>query len=114
MKPISHSVLMILGCLFLTTQASMAEDIKRPNVIMFLVDDMGWMDCTPYGSQYYDTPQMARLAREGMRFTQAYAQPLCSPTRASLLSGQYSARHRITSAVGHTAPQIAKLESNAP
>ncbi|MBU6174247.1 MAG: sulfatase-like hydrolase/transferase, partial [Planctomycetes bacterium] len=78
-----------------------------PNVILFLVDDMGWMDSTPYGSQYYDTPNMQRLAKQGMRFTQAYSQPLCSPTRASLLTGQYSARHGITSAVGHTAPQEA-------
>lgn len=85
-----------------------------PNVILFLVDDMGWMDSTPYGSQYYDTPNMQRLAKQGMRFTQAYSQPLCSPTRASLLTGQYSARHGITSAVGHTAPQEARLPPSAP
>lgn len=78
---------------------------ERPNVILFLVDDMGWMDSTPYGSEYYDTPNMARLARESMRFTDAYALPLCSPTRASILTGQYSARHGITSATGHLAPQ---------
>ncbi len=74
---------------------------SRPNVVLFLVDDMGWMDSTPYGSQYYDTPHMARLAAQAMRFTDAYAVPLCSPTRASILSGQYSARHRVTSASGH-------------
>lgn len=77
----------------------------RPNVVLFLVDDMGWMDCTPYGSQYYRTPYMERLARESMRFTDAYAQPLCSPTRASILSGQYSSRHGVTSASGHQPPQ---------
>jgi len=73
----------------------------RPNVVLFLVDDMGWMDSEPYGSQYYETPHMNRLAEQSMRFTDAYAVPLCSPTRASILTGQYSARHRITSATGH-------------
>ncbi|NCW28103.1 MAG: arylsulfatase, partial [Verrucomicrobia bacterium] len=48
---------------------------------------MGWMDSQPYGSQYYETPNMQRLADQGMRFTRAYSQPNCSPTRASILSG---------------------------
>ncbi|MFV0442384.1 MAG: sulfatase [Planctomycetaceae bacterium] len=78
---------------------------ERPNVILFLVDDMGWMDSTPYGSRYYETPQMERFARTAMRFTEAYACPLCSPTRATILSGQYSARHGVTSATGHQPPQ---------
>lgn len=73
----------------------------RPNIVLFLVDDMGWMDSTPYGSEYYETPNMERLQRQSMRFTNAYAVPLCSPTRASILTGQYSSRHRITSATGH-------------
>ena len=77
---------------------------KGPNVVLFLVDDMGWMDSTVYGSQYYETPEMERLAKQAMRFANAYAVPLCSPTRASILTGQYSARHRITSASGHRPP----------
>src|SRR5215207_5236931 len=77
----------------------------KPNVVFFLVDDMGWMDSTPYGSRYYDTPNMQRLARRAMRFTDAYANPLCSPTRASLMTGQYPARHGITTASGHQPPQ---------
>lgn len=80
---------------------------RRPNVVMFLVDDMGWMDCGAYGSKYYETPNMDRFAGRAMRFTDAYAQPLCSPTRASLLTGKYSARHGITSASGHQPPQPA-------
>ena len=79
----------------------------KPNVILLLVDDMGWMDCGAYGSKYYETPNIDRFAARAMRFTNAYSQPLCSPTRASLLTGQYSARHRITSATGHTPPQAA-------
>ena len=80
---------------------------RRPNVVFFLVDDMGWMDCGAYGSQYYETTNMDRFAKRAMRFTDAYAQPLCSPTRASLLTGKYSARHGITSATGHQQPQPA-------
>jgi len=78
---------------------------SRPNVILFLVDDMGWMDCGAYGSQYYETPNIDRFATRSMRFTNAYSQPLCSPTRASIMTGQYSARHKITSATGHLRPQ---------
>src|SRR6478735_792145 len=70
----------------------------KPNISLFLVDDMGWMDCGAYGSKYYETPNIDRFATRSMRFTDAYAQPLCSPTRGSLLSGKYSARHGITSA----------------
>jgi len=79
----------------------------KPNVILFLVDDMGWTDSTPYGSKYYDTPNIQRLAEQSMRFTDAYALPLCSPTRASIMTGQYSSRHGITSATGHLPPQPA-------
>ena len=93
--------LLLLAVMFI---ASSAEAAKPPNVVLFLVDDMGWMDSTPYGSQYYETPQMDRFATQAMRFTSAYALPLCSPTRASILSGQYSSRHRITSASGHQPP----------
>ncbi len=80
---------------------------RKPNVVLFLVDDMGWMDCGVYGSQYYETPNADRFAQRAMLFTNAYAQPLCSPSRASLLTGQYSARHRITTASGHQPPQPA-------
>ncbi|MCY2993123.1 MAG: sulfatase [Planctomycetota bacterium] len=84
-----------------------ADAPRKPNVIVFLVDDMGWMDCGAYGSTYYETPRIDRFAAQAMRFTDAYAQPLCSPTRASLLTGKYSARHGITSATGHLPPQPA-------
>ena len=57
---------------------------RKPNVIVFLVDDMGWMDCGAYGSKYYETPRIDAFAQQAMRFTNAYAQPLCSPTRCSL------------------------------
>jgi arylsulfatase A-like enzyme len=92
-----------LCLLALTSSLSAAQ----PNVVLFLVDDMGWMDSAVYGSKYYETPNIDRFATRAMRFTNAYSQPLCSPTRASLLTGQYSARHGITSATGHQPPQPA-------
>jgi arylsulfatase A-like enzyme len=108
----------VLGILSWST-ALAAE--KRPNVVLFLVDDMGWMDCQAYGSQYYETPNIDRLASKGMRFTDAYsANPLCSPTRASILTGKYPARLGITSASGHLpprpadAPRYAKAPANQP
>ncbi len=84
-----------------------------PNVVLFLVDDMGWMDCGAYGSQYYQTPHMDAFAKQSMLFTDAYATPLCSPTRASILSGQYSSRHGVTSAAGHTQPVQSALQEQA-
>jgi arylsulfatase A-like enzyme len=86
--------------------AWIARAEKRPNVILFLVDDMGWMDSTLYGSEYYETPNMQRLAERGMMFTEAYAaNPLCSPTRASLMTGKYPARLNLTLPEGHLAPE---------
>ncbi len=95
---------LVAGMILMTASNVIAVDHQptaKPNVVLFLVDDMGWMDSTPYGSQYYETPNMKRLAAQSMRFTDAYAVPLCSPTRASILSGQYSSRHGVTSASGH-------------
>ncbi len=85
-------------------EARSAEQKRVPNIVLFLVDDMGWRDSTPYGSTYYETPNMERFAAQSMRFTEAYALPLCSPTRGSIMTGQYSARHGITSASGHQPP----------
>lgn len=76
---------------------------ERPNIIVFLVDDMGWQDTSvPFHSEEtelnrrYQTPNMELLARRGMKFTQAYACSVCSPTRISLMTGLNAARHRVT------------------
>jgi arylsulfatase A-like enzyme len=79
------------------------QGADRPNIVLFLVDDMGWQDTsvpfyssrTPFNDRY-QTPNMERLAREGMKFTQAYACSVCSPTRVSLMTGMNAARHRVT------------------
>lgn len=71
--------------------------MQQPNVVFILIDDMGYKDLSCYGSSFYETPSIDRLATEGMRFTDAYAAaPVCSPTRASILSGQYPARLGVT------------------
>lgn len=69
----------------------------KPNVVLILVDDMGWTDLACYGSDLHETPHVDRLARDGMRFTQAYsACTVCSPSRAAILTGKYPARLHIT------------------
>lgn len=74
---------------------------SRPNIVFILIDDMGWRDLGCYGSRFYETPNIDRLAGRGTRFTQAYAaSPVCSPTRASLMSGKYPARIGITQYIG--------------
>ena len=83
------------------------REARPPNVILILVDDMGWRDSAIYGSAFYETPHIDRLAREGMRFTDAYsASPLCSPTRAGLLTGLDPGRLRFTAPLGHVAEVI--------
>ncbi len=70
---------------------------RKSNILLILLDDLGWRDLTCYGSSFYETPVLDRLAKEGMRFTDAYAAcPVCSPTRASLLSGKYPATVGVT------------------
>ncbi len=71
--------------------------MPQPNIILILLDDYGWRDTGCYGSTFYETPHLDRLAAEGMRFTDAYAAcPVCSPTRASLMTGKYPARVGVT------------------
>ena len=69
----------------------------RPNFVFILADDLGWADVGCYGSDLHETPNIDELARQGMRFTDAYAAaPVCSPTRASIMTGKYPARLHIT------------------
>lgn len=61
-----------------------------PNILFILTDDQGWPTLGSYGNQLVPTPHLDRLAREGMRFTEAYVMPQCTPTRAALLTGQHT------------------------
>ncbi|MFB3829046.1 MAG: sulfatase [Bryobacteraceae bacterium] len=77
--------------------AAFAPPARRPNIVLILADDLGWADTTPYGGDLHETPNLERLAAQGMRFTHAYAAaPVCSPTRASIHTGKYPARLHIT------------------
>ena len=88
--------LLILTTSFATTASA------KPNVVFILADDLGWVDSEPYGSRFYQTPELSRLASTGLRFSDAYAaNPLCSPTRASILTGQDPGRLRFTTPGGH-------------
>lgn len=96
----------ILSLCFLSCKEKNQTTISKPtppNIIVFLVDDMGWQDTSvPFWTQktkwneIYETPNMEKLAEEGMKFTQAYATSVCSPTRISFITGMNAARHRVT------------------
>ena len=91
----SVSFLLSITCLFYSTL--LAQTTKKPNVIFFLVDDLGWSDVGCNGSTFYDTPNIDKLAAEGVRFTDGYAAcHVCSPTRASILTGKYPAKLHLT------------------
>ena len=88
-KLMKHHISLTLLLWFISLGSVLAS--KQPNVLIFFVDDMGWADTEINGSTLYESPAQLRLAKEGMVFNQAYAHPLCSPSRAALLTGQYPA-----------------------
>src|SRR5688500_6850867 len=88
----------------------------RPNIIVILIDDLGWADLSCHGSTFYRTPNIDRLASQGVRFTNGYsACVVCSPTRAAILTGRHPARTGVTdwirceSLKAHRPPTIASL-----
>jgi arylsulfatase A-like enzyme len=91
MRGFTHLVLTLLASSLLTASAA-----KRPNIVLFYADDLGYTDLSCQGSDFYRTPNIDRLGREGMTFTQAYAAAAnCAPSRASLLTGLYTPRHGV-------------------
>jgi len=88
--------LLVLVVLSITCFVNSFAD-RKPNVIFFLVDDLGYHDLGCYGSQFYETPAIDQLALDGMRFVNAYSTcHVCSPSRASILTGKYPARTNLT------------------
>lgn len=88
-----------------------AQTEPRPNVVFFLVDDLGWTDLSSFGSKFYETPNLDRLVQSGIKFTQAYtASPVCSPTRASLMTGKYPSKMYNTDWFG--APQPDEIQGH--
>lgn len=81
----------LLSCGMLAAPALQAQQTERPNIIYIMCDDLGYADVGCYGQQYINTPNLDRMAREGMRFTQAYAgSPVSAPSRASFMTGQHT------------------------
>ena len=92
-----------IALLSVSAVANAQSASRPPNIILFLVDDMGWEDTSlpfwiqkTHYNEVYETPNMERLAKGGMMFTQAYASSISSPTRCSLITGTNAARHRVT------------------
>ena len=84
--------------------AGYAAETRRPNIILVLIDDMGWADFSCFGNQDAKTPNIDRLAAEGIRYSQFYVNaPICSPSRVALTTGQYPHRWRITSYLNNRA-----------
>ncbi|MFK7850953.1 MAG: sulfatase [Akkermansiaceae bacterium] len=88
---------------------------RSPNVVFILADDLGWADTTLYGhTNFYRTPNIAKLAKRGITFTNAYsASPLCSPTRAAILTGLSPARTGLTAPHGHLPTEVLKAQTTA-
>jgi arylsulfatase A len=85
--------------------AQAAVDAPKPNVVVMLIDDLGWTDLGCYGSRFYETPNVDRLAEQGAMFSRAYSScNVCSPTRASLLTGKYPQRLDITNWINPRQP----------
>ena len=99
----------LTGC---SAKAPAPEAETKPNFLFILVDDLGWADVAVNGSTFYETPNIDRLASQGMRFTNGYAAcPVCSPTRASIQTGKHPARLQITNFISgpHALPYSAVI-----
>ena len=82
---------------------------EKPNIIFILADDLGYKDLGCYGNSFNETPILDQLAKDGMLFTEAYAHPACSPSRAALMTGKHPARLQITTALG-----LDRTDPNSP
>lgn len=101
LKKLAIVLMSFISCI----SGASANSTESPNILMILVDDLGWKDLGSYGSKIYRTPNIDKLADEGTKFTQAYtAAHICSPTRASIVTGQHPARLHLTDWIpGHKA-----------
>ncbi|TAN36766.1 MAG: DUF4976 domain-containing protein [Verrucomicrobia bacterium] len=100
------------GAMWTRAVETAAPDRRPLNFVFFLVDDLGARDVEPFGNTFYETPNVTRLAQRGMRFTNAYAAcAVCSPSRASIMTGKYPARLHLTDWIpGEKPPPNAKLQ----
>ena len=110
--PIALGLFLILAANAVENSTACGEGPSpaKLNIILIVADDLGWTDLACYGSKFYETPHIDRLASDGMQFTQAYsACTVCSPTRAALLTGKYPARLHITDWIPGQMPANPKL-----
>lgn len=92
-----HLIFIFILTVFVSCGQRKAVDPAKPNIIFILTDDLGYTDLGCYGSTFYETPHIDKLAEDGVRFTNSYsASGVCSPTRASILPGKYPARLHLT------------------
>lgn len=104
------AALALFSCLFFPFPAEASRERRKPNFLFLLVDDLGWADLACYGSSFHETPHLDQLARDGVRFTDAYAAAsICSPTRASLMTGKHPVRVDITDWIPGTGGKGRKL-----
>jgi arylsulfatase A-like enzyme len=111
-------IYIISSSLFIASSALSSAETKQPNILFFVVDDLGWADLGCYGSSFYETPHIDQLAKNGMLFTDAYsASPVCSPSRMSIQTGRYSVRIGMTDWIQgryHDPEQRRRIQNNAP
>ncbi|GAA4814859.1 sulfatase [Litoribaculum gwangyangense] len=104
-------LLTLLGCK--TNQPNVVKNEKKPNVLFILVDDLGYHDLGVTGSTFYETPNIDKLANEGVVFTNGYAASrVCSPSRASIMTGKFTGRHGITDWIGALSGEEWRSKSN--
>ena len=100
----------IIWIILLHLTISVTGQNKLPNIVFILADDLGWKDLGCYGNQFTETPNIDKLAENGVRFTEAYAAcPVCSPTRASIMTGKYPARLQLTNYI-----KGERIDENSP
>jgi len=88
-----HTLTLLTALLLAPLAALHSAESRKPNIIVILSDDLGWADLSCYGSTFHESPNLDKLAAQGMRFTQAYSSsPYCSPSRAGILTGRHPAR----------------------
>ena len=99
-----NTFILPLACLSFSCLHARPETRQQPNILFILADDLGWNDLSCTGSRYYESPHIDRIARKGVNFTQGYAAcQVSSPSRASILTGKFPARHGITNWIGEAA-----------
>ena len=115
--PLPHGIATLIFAVLavcLSVDSALSDDksdkCSAANIVLILADDLGWADLGCYGNTFHQTPNLDRMAAEGMRFTQAYAaSSVCSPTRSSIMSGKYPARNDLTVWLGGRTPPGRKL-----